>query len=158
VNDFQAEQLFGYRLASGIVFGFGFMMASFAVFLIKERVSKAKHLQFLSGAGGLNFWLSTFVWDLCHFIVCSILIFIVWTIFYYASGLTKDLGYFLNGPRLGYTILLFFCYAFSKIPMTYLMSYLFDIPASGFAWITIINIITSNRKGFFSSTSLDRSV
>ena len=130
-------------MASSIVFGFGFMMAAFSVFLIKERVSKAKHLQFLSGVGGFNFWVSTFLWDFVHYIVATILIYVVWAIFYHSNTLKDDLKVFLTGDQLGYTILLYVLYGFSQIPITYLMSYIFNIPASGFAWITIINIITS---------------
>ncbi len=141
--DFQSQQFFGFRMASSIVFGFGFMMAAFAVFLIKERVSKAKHLQFLSGANGISFWLSAFLWDLVYYTIATILIFLVWTIFYHTKTLENDLKVFLTGDRLGYTILLYVLYGFSQIPMTYLMSYIFQIPASGFAWITIFNIITS---------------
>ena len=146
MNDFQSQQFFGFRLASSIVFGFGFLMASFAVFLIKERVSKAKHLQFLSGANGLSFWLSTFIWDLCHYFLSTGLIIIVWAIFYRTEALQNDLKVFVTNPRLGYGMLLYFLYGVSHIPMTYLLSYMFDIPASGFAWITIINIITSKDK------------
>lgn len=133
-------------MASSIVFGFGFMMAAFAVFLIKERVSKAKHLQFLSGANGINFWLSAFLWDLIYYTISTILIFIIWVIFYHTDAVKDNLKVFLIGDRLGYTILLYVCYGFSQIPMTYLMSYIFQIPASGFAWITIYNIITSKQK------------
>ncbi|CAF3441243.1 unnamed protein product [Rotaria sp. Silwood1] len=143
ITDFQSQQFFGFRMASSIVFGFGFMMASFAVFLIKERISKAKHLQFLSGASGINFWLSTFIWDLVFYILGSICILLVWTIFYHTATLKDDLAAFLNDSRLGYTISLFLLYGFSHIPMTYLLSFIFQIPASGFAWMTIINIITS---------------
>lgn len=119
------------------------MMASFAVFLIKERVSKAKHLQFLSGAGSVTFWLSTFIWDLAHYLLCTALIFMVWGIFYQTESLKNDLKVFLTGSRVGYTIMLFIFYGFSQIPMTYLITYIFNVPATGFAWITIINIITS---------------
>ncbi len=143
LRDFQSQQFFGFRMASSIVFGFGFMMAAFSVFLIKERVSKAKHIQFLSGANGATYWLSTFIWDFVYYFVATILIFIVWIIFYHTSELKDDLKVFLFKPRLGYTILLYALYGLSQIPMTYLMSYLFHIPASGFAWITIFNIITS---------------
>jgi ATP-binding cassette subfamily A (ABC1) protein 3 len=132
-------------MASSIVFGFGFMMAAFAVFLIKERVSKAKHLQFLSGANGLSFWLSTFLWDLVYYMLATLFIFIIWTIFYYTAAVKDDLKVYLTGDRLGYTILLYIFYGFSHIPMTYLISYMFQISASGFAWITIINIITSMK-------------
>lgn len=145
LRDFQSQQFFGFRMASSIVFGFGFMMAAFSVFLIKERVSKAKHLQFLSGANGITFWLSTFLWDFVYYFIATVLIFIVWIIFYHTSQMKDDLKVFLLGHRLGYTILLYALYGFSQIPMTYLMSYAFQIPASGFAWITIFNIITSKR-------------
>lgn len=118
-------------------------MASFAVFVIKERVTKAKHLQFLSGAGGLNFWLSTFVWDFFHYLLCCLLIIAVWGIFSRTDALKNDLSYFLGTDRLGYCFLLYLLYGFAHIPMTYLMTYWFEIPASGFAWITIINIVTS---------------
>lgn len=133
-------------MASSIVFGFGFMMAAFAVFLIKERVSKAKHLQFLSGASGINFWLSTFLWDLVYYTIATILIFLVWTAFYHTDAVKDDLKVFLTGKRLGYTIILYILYGLAQIPMTYLMSYIFQIPASGFAWITIFNIITSKEN------------
>lgn len=125
------------------------MMASFSVFLIKERVSKAKHLQFLSGASGINFWLSTFAWDFVYYTISTILIFIAWTIFYQVPLLKENLAAFLLNKELGYTILLYFFYGLSHIPMTYLLTFIFQIPASGFAWITIINIITSNQISFF---------
>ncbi|CAF0820413.1 unnamed protein product, partial [Didymodactylos carnosus] len=141
--DFQSRQFFGFRLSSSIVFGMGFAMAAFAVFLIKERVSKAKHLQFLSGANALNFWISTFIWDAVYYLMPTICIFLVWLIFYLAGAAKDDVGVYITGPRLGYTIWLFLFYGWAHIPYTYLLSYLFQIPSSGFAWITIINIITS---------------
>lgn len=143
IKDFETQQLFGFRMASSIVFGFGFMMAAFSVFLIKERVSKAKHLQFLSGVGGVNFWLSTFIWDFVHYVVATILIYLVWIAFYHSDALKDDLRRLVTGDQLHYTMLLYVLYGFSQIPMTYLLTYIFDIPASGFAWITIINIVTS---------------
>ncbi|KAI5138282.1 Olfactory Receptor 13C4 [Manis pentadactyla] len=44
--------------------------ASFVVFLIQERVSKAKHLQLISRVKLIVFWLSTFVWDMVRAPVC----------------------------------------------------------------------------------------
>ncbi|CAF0870807.1 unnamed protein product [Adineta steineri] len=143
ISDFQSQQFFGFRMASSIVFGLGFLMAAYTVFLIKERVSKAKHLQFLSGADGFSFWFSTFIWDLFYYTLAILLIFIVWTIFYLAGVAKDDLAVYLTKGRLGYSVLLYVLYGFSQIPMTYLFTYLFRIPASGFAWITIYNIITS---------------
>jgi len=145
VSDFESQQFFGFRMASSVVFGLGFMMAAFSVFLIKERMSKAKHLQFLSGADGIIFWASTFLWDAVYYTVSVFLIFIIWTIFYHTDALKDNLEVFLTDHRMGYTVLLYIMYGFSQIPLTYLMTYLFSIPASGFAWITIFNIITSKK-------------
>ena len=39
------------------------------MFLIKERVSKSKHIQILSGVHYFNFWLATFLWDYLNFLV-----------------------------------------------------------------------------------------
>ncbi len=41
-----------------------FVPASFVVFLVTERASKAKHLQFVSGVDPVIYWLSNYVWDL----------------------------------------------------------------------------------------------
>lgn len=145
VNDFQSKEFFGFRAGSTIVFAFGFVMAGFSVFIIKERISKSKHLQFLSGVNGFHFWLSHFLWDFLYYMFATFLIFMIWTIFYQINILKNDLKAFLTDHRLGYTILLYILYGFSQIPMTYVMSFIFQIPASGFAWITIYNIITSKE-------------
>ena len=47
-----------------VIFAMSFVPASFVVFLIQERVSKAKHLQFISGVKLVFYWLSNFVWDM----------------------------------------------------------------------------------------------
>uniref|UniRef100_A0A9L0SRG3 P-type phospholipid transporter n=1 Tax=Equus caballus TaxID=9796 RepID=A0A9L0SRG3_HORSE len=47
-----------------VIFAMSFVPASFVVFLIQERVSKAKHLQLISGVKPVIYWLSNFVWDM----------------------------------------------------------------------------------------------
>lgn len=47
-----------------VIFAMSFVPASFVVFLIQERVSKAKHLQFISGVKPVIYWLANFVWDM----------------------------------------------------------------------------------------------
>lgn len=47
-----------------VIFAMSFVPASFVVFLIQERVNKAKHLQFISGVQPLLYWLANFVWDM----------------------------------------------------------------------------------------------
>ncbi len=63
---------FGFNIlfiALGFNFGFSFLIASFAMFLIKERASGAKHLQYLNGCNSYIFWLSTFFWDFLSYII-----------------------------------------------------------------------------------------
>lgn len=50
-----------------VVFGLSFVPASFAVFLVEERVSKVKLVQFVSGVKPLTFWIAAYVWDLVIF-------------------------------------------------------------------------------------------
>ncbi len=56
-------------------------MASFVVFLIRERSSAAKHLQFVSGVHAVNYWASTFAWDFVNFLIPAIFIVIIFAAF-----------------------------------------------------------------------------
>lgn len=47
-----------------VIFAMSFVPASFVLFLIEERVSKAKHLQFVSGVKPVLYWLANFAWDM----------------------------------------------------------------------------------------------
>ena len=50
-----------------VIFAMSFVPASFVVFLIQERVNKAKHMQFISGVQPFLYWLANFVWDMVRF-------------------------------------------------------------------------------------------
>jgi len=54
----------GFQVAFNLGFSMAFVSAFFIIFYIKERESKAKHLQIVSGVGVVPFWLSALVWDL----------------------------------------------------------------------------------------------
>jgi ATP-binding cassette subfamily A (ABC1) protein 3 len=68
------QQLLGSSVSLYISFGMAFLMATFILFLVKERASGAKHLQFVAGVHVTNFWMSTFVWDFINFMIPSILL------------------------------------------------------------------------------------
>ena len=50
--------------AISVIFSMSFVPASFVIFLVEERVSKAKHLQFVSGVKPITFWIASYTWDL----------------------------------------------------------------------------------------------
>ena len=41
-----------------------FVPASFVVFLVYERSTKAKHLQFVTGINPVMYWIGNYVWDM----------------------------------------------------------------------------------------------
>lgn len=47
-----------------VIFAMSFVPASFVLFLIEERVSNSKHLQFVSGINPTVYWLANWSWDM----------------------------------------------------------------------------------------------
>ncbi|KAJ6658453.1 hypothetical protein lerEdw1_020157 [Lerista edwardsae] len=47
-----------------VIFAMSFIPASFVLYLIQERVTKAKHLQFVSGVTPSVYWFTNFLWDI----------------------------------------------------------------------------------------------
>lgn len=71
----------GFQVAFSLGFSMAFVSAFFIIFYVKERVSKAKHLQIVSGVEVLTFWLSSFVWDLFFFLIPAVGVIITFTAF-----------------------------------------------------------------------------
>ena len=66
-------------VAINTILALSFVPASFVVFLISERVTKAKHLQVVSGLGLSTYWIGNFVWDLLNYmfpVIVSVIIFV----------------------------------------------------------------------------------
>jgi len=110
------------------------LAATFVVFLITERESRSKHLQFVSGLKFPIFWLANYVIDLIICIIpclclCGILI------------LFKTEDFYMVEMQF-YLLVLFACYCAGSMPFMYLWSYCFTIPASGFTRMAIFNIFT----------------
>uniref|UniRef100_A0A8C8DXS5 ABC transporter domain-containing protein n=1 Tax=Oryzias sinensis TaxID=183150 RepID=A0A8C8DXS5_9TELE len=56
-------------VAMCVIFAMSFVPASFVLYLIQERVTQAKHLQFVSGVSPLVYWMANFLWDMVHWSV-----------------------------------------------------------------------------------------
>lgn len=50
-------------VAINVIIALSFVPASFVLYLVNERTSKSKHLQFVSGVTPPIYWLSTFFWS-----------------------------------------------------------------------------------------------
>ncbi|KAF3837016.1 hypothetical protein F7725_004480 [Dissostichus mawsoni] len=64
-----------------VIFAMSFIPASFVLFLIQERVNKAKHLQFVSGVNPAVYWLANFAWDMCNYIVPCLIVIVIFLCF-----------------------------------------------------------------------------
>ncbi|KAG2461340.1 ABCA4 protein, partial [Polypterus senegalus] len=57
-----------------VIFAMSFIPASFVLYLIQERVTKAKHLQFVSGVSPSVYWIANFFWDMLNYSVSTALV------------------------------------------------------------------------------------
>ena len=101
---------------------------------MKERVTKAKHLQFVSGVNFVTFWLANLFWDFINFLVPCAGILLTFLIFHEEG--------FISAEQQGRFILVFFLYGWAMLPLMYLLSFFFSIPATGFTRVTMFNIFT----------------
>ncbi|XP_062564160.1 phospholipid-transporting ATPase ABCA3-like [Armigeres subalbatus] len=124
----------GFQLAFNTGFSMAFVAAMYILFYIRERVSRAKLLQFVSGVNVFAFWMVSFLWDYATYII---------TILFYIAILAafQEDGW-STGEELGRVFLVLFVFGFAFLPFTYLMSFFFDVPASGFVKLMIFNIFT----------------
>ncbi|OWK05225.1 ABCA4 [Cervus elaphus hippelaphus] len=97
-----------------VIFAMSFVPASFVLYLIQERVNKAKHLQFVSGVSPTTYWLTNFLWDMKK------------------AYTSSD-----NLPAL---VALLMLYGWAVIPMMYPASFLFDIPSTAYVALSCANL------------------
>ncbi|XP_077864744.1 phospholipid-transporting ATPase ABCA3-like [Saccoglossus kowalevskii] len=125
INDSTQQSLI---LAICAVFGLGFLSASFAPFLIQEKTSKAKLLQFVSGLGPISYWIGTLFWDAINYTIVLILLVILFGAF----------PTVYSPPNLGVTTLILILFGWASTPMTYVLSWPFDSPLAGYGLIALL--------------------
>uniref|UniRef100_A0A8D0GAH8 ABC transporter domain-containing protein n=1 Tax=Sphenodon punctatus TaxID=8508 RepID=A0A8D0GAH8_SPHPU len=115
-----------------VIFAMSFIPASFVLYLIQERVTKAKHLQFVSGVSPAVYWLTNFLWDIVNYAV--------------SAGMV--VGIFIGFKKKAYTspsnlpalIALLLLYGWAVIPMMYPASYLFSVPSTAYVALSCMNL------------------
>ena len=130
----QQSSFIGFNLAFSILFGMAFVVSSFLLFVVQERETKAKHVQFVSGVSPISYWLSAYLWDLLNFVVPVLGIFILF--------FAWDIKAYIIDENLGVTILIFALYGLSALPLMYLASFFFTEPSTAFVRMSLFNIVT----------------
>lgn len=106
----------------------------FVMFFIKERVSRAKLLQFVSGVNKTIFWMTSFVIDYIVFFLISVLYIGV------LAGYQKE-GY-SEFAELARNFMLIVIFGVAVLPYTYIASFMFQIPSSGLVRLAIGYIVS----------------
>ncbi|GLD49893.1 ATP-binding cassette sub-family A member 1-like protein [Lates japonicus] len=115
-----------------VIFAMSFVPASFVLFLIEERVSKAKHLQFVSGVKPILYWLANFTWDMLNYTVPATMVVLIFISFQQQSYVSET-----NLPAL---VLLLLLYGWSITPLMYPASFVFTVPSTAYVVLTSINL------------------
>ncbi|KAL4006708.1 leucine-rich repeat-containing protein 16 [Sarotherodon galilaeus] len=115
-----------------VIFAMSFIPASFVLFLIQERVNKAKHLQFVSGVNPAVYWLANFAWDMCNYIIPCFIVIVIFLAFQQQA--------YVSPPNLPALILLLIFYGWAITPMMYPFSFIFSVPSTAYVVLTCINL------------------
>ncbi|XP_066151375.1 phospholipid-transporting ATPase ABCA3-like isoform X1 [Euwallacea fornicatus] len=124
----------GFQLAFNICFSMAFVSSFYILFVIRERVSQTKHLQFVSGVKVHAFWLTNLFWDYTTYLA-TIAALMITLICFQEDG-------FKTFSDIGRLFLIFLYFGWCMLPMIYLSGFLFDIPSTGFTRMTFFSIFT----------------
>jgi len=101
-----------------VLIPFCYLPASFVIFVVKERSSKAKHLQLVSGVSPTAYWTSTFAFDAINYALVCVAVIVVF-LAYQNESFTGD------SATTFATFLLFLLYGLAVVPLAYCLSFMF---------------------------------
>nr|XP_013816584.1 PREDICTED: retinal-specific ATP-binding cassette transporter [Apteryx mantelli mantelli] len=115
-----------------VIFAMSFIPASFVLYLIQERVTKAKHLQFVSGVSPAVYWLTNFLWDIVNYAMSAGLVVGIFT------GFNKKA--YTSPTNLPVVVALLLLYGWAVIPMMYPAASFFSVPSTAYVALSCINL------------------
>ncbi|XP_062377373.1 retinal-specific phospholipid-transporting ATPase ABCA4a [Sardina pilchardus] len=115
-----------------VIFAMSFVPASFVLYLIQERVTQAKHLQFVSGVSPMVYWTANFFWDMVNYSVSAGMVVAIFMAF--------EKKCYTSPANLNALIALLLLYGWSVTPMMYPLSYVFNVPSTAYVSLSSINL------------------
>ncbi len=101
-----------------ILCAYSFIPAGFVVYIVRERITQEKRLQYVCGVKPFIYWLSSFVWDFVYYLlIISLTIGII--------GAFNSTAYSANSRNFGALVVLLVLFGWSSLPMSYMMSRFF---------------------------------
>lgn len=127
---------FGFQLAANVGFAMSFVSAFYVIFYIKERVSRAKLLQLVSGANLWTYWLTGWAFDFVQFLCTTFLL--ILTMFLYGEEGWDTI------PDLTRMLILFLTFIWAILPFIYLCSFVIDVPSAALTFIIMFGVFMGN--------------
>uniref|UniRef100_A0A8C4JVZ9 ATP binding cassette subfamily A member 4 n=1 Tax=Dromaius novaehollandiae TaxID=8790 RepID=A0A8C4JVZ9_DRONO len=115
-----------------VIFAMSFIPASFVLYLIQERVTKAKHLQFVSGVSPAVYWLTNFMWDIVNYAMSAGMVVGIF------AGFNKKA--YTSPTNLPVLVALLLLYGWAVIPMMYPAASFFSVPSTAYVALSCINL------------------
>jgi hypothetical protein len=101
-----------------ILCAFSFIPAGFVVYVVRERITQEKRLQYVCGVRPFLYWFSSFVWDFTYYlIIISLTILVI--------GAFNSTAYTANSRNFCSLIVLLILFGWSSLPMSYMLSRFF---------------------------------
>lgn len=110
----------------------------FIGFYIKERESRAKLLQLISGANRFIYWITAFIVD-------YIIFFIVMCAITGGVGIYQR-SHLSTAGELGTYLVVFMFYGFSMLPLIYLFSYVFAKHSTGESMVALLGLLRKSMQ------------
>lgn len=117
-----------------ILIPYCYIPAAFVVFVVKERSTKSKHLQLVSGVTIEAYWFSTFVFDVALYVLLTFIIMLC----FFMYGRDSAAVFVGSSSTFWCTLVVTLLYGCSAIPFSYIVSRGFQNHTT--AQITVIGI------------------
>lgn len=137
----RAHNNLGFQLAYNTGFGMAFVSGFYVIFYIRERVTKAKLLQFVSGVNRFAYWFTGFIWD--YFTYSIVCLFIIATV-----ACFQEPG-FSTGEEVFRLYAILLVIGLPALPLTYITTLYYTIPSSAFIRVSVAFIVTGTALFIF---------
>jgi ATP-binding cassette subfamily A (ABC1) protein 1 len=115
-----------------VIYAMSFVPAAFVVYLIEDRISGSKHLQFVSGLPPWLYWIAAYAWDLSSYLVTAMLCVFVFLVFDEEAYVGRD-----TFPGL---LVLMVLYGWATVPLMYPFSFFFETSSFAFVALATANL------------------
>ena len=122
---------------NGVIFAI--FISFFVVHVGKERINGSKHLQLLSGAHYITYWIANFIFDfaICLYTISGV-VGVIKLVDYVRNEPLSETYSIVNGANFGYLFLLLLISSFGWVVYAYVVSHFFKSEIIGFIVLLVV--------------------